>query len=424
MNIVLVSEGSCYPPNSGSRLRIYHLMTRLARRHRITYLCRASGGPDEAWQARQHFAGLGIETVVVEDPVARQSGPLFYARLAANWFSPLPFSVTLHNSPGVHEAIRAHAANHRVDLWQIEWHPYLDAVPPGNGVRLLSTHDVVSLIWQRHYETAGNPLKRWVLKRQWRKFERFERRVYHAADRVLAVSEQDARTLRERFGVEHADVVDNGVDNAYYAGLTRPEHSEEILYLGALDSHPNRDALALLLDEVFPAVLRRRPSARLLLVGRNPPDWVRTKAQALPNTEVHANVADVRPYLARSAVLAVPLRIGGGSRVKILEAFAAGLPVVSTRVGAEGLDVQAGRELLLEDGVEEMARALVEVLQHPAAARDRADRARRLVGACYDWEALARKLELVWERCLQAHSPNSDRTRPWTNPAPTAPAAP
>jgi glycosyltransferase involved in cell wall biosynthesis len=283
-------------------------------------------------------------------------------------------------------------------------------------VKIITAHDVVSLIWQRHYETARNPLKRWFLKRQWRKFENFERRAHHQADRVIAVSAEDVRTLRERFGVTHSDVVENGVENSYFADLQRPEASEEILYLGALDSHPNRDAVSVLLDDIFPAVRRLRPSAKLLLVGRNPPEWARHKALALGNVEVHANVADVRPFLARSAVLAVPLRIGGGSRIKILEAFAAGLPVVSTRIGAEGLEVQAGRDLLSADGVEEQARALVEVLQRPDEARQRAESGRRLVRACYDWDVLARKQEQVWERCLQARSTSNGRPLPPLQP--------
>jgi glycosyltransferase involved in cell wall biosynthesis len=419
MNVVVVTEYPCYPPNSGSRLRIYHLLVRAARRHRITCICRASGGLDEAHAARDHLAGFGIETVVVDDPVAKQSGPLFYARLAANLLSPLPFSVTLHNSAAVHEAIRRHAAEHPVDVWQFEWLPYVDAVPAGTGVKIVSTHDVVSLIWQRHYETARNPLKRWFLKRQWKKFERFEKRVYHSADRVITVSAEDAETLRQRFDVGHADVVENGVENSRFADMTRPANGEEILYLGALDSHPNRDALAVLLGEIFPAVQRLRPSARLLLVGRNPPAWVREKARGLPGMELHADVADVRPFLARSAAMAVPLRIGGGSRVKILEAFAAGLPVVSTRVGAEGLDVQAGRELLIADTVEEQARALTEVLARPEEARDRAERARQLARERYDWDSLARKQEEVWERCLQAHS--TSRPRPRTPVEPSLP---
>jgi glycosyltransferase involved in cell wall biosynthesis len=131
-------------------------------------------------------------------------------------------------------------------------------------------------------------------------------------------------------------------------------------------------------------------------VGRNPPDWLRRQVAGLPGAELHASVADVRPYLARSSVLAVPLRIGGGSRLKILEALASGLPVVSTRVGAEGLCLEPERHLTVVEGVEEMAGALVRCLSQPQEMQAQAERGRRVVIERYDWDRLADRLEQVW----------------------------
>ena len=154
---------------------------------------------------------------------------------------------------------------------------------------------------------------------------------------------------------------------------------------------------SLLLDDIFPAVRAQVPSARLSIVGRHPPDWLRRRVAATDFAELHADVADVRPYLRRSGVMAVPLRIGGGSRLKILEALASGLPVVSTRVGAEGLQLEDGRDLTVVERPEDMAAALVDCIRAPDEARRMAEHGRRVVRERYDWDVLADRLEAVWE---------------------------
>jgi glycosyltransferase involved in cell wall biosynthesis len=145
----------------------------------------------------------------------------------------------------------------------------------------------------------------------------------------------------------------------------------------------------------------REPGARLDVVGRSPPEGLRRRLAATPGVELHADVADVRPFLARAEVMAVPLRIGGGSRLKILEALACGLPVVSTRIGAEGLRLNDGEELTLAEP-EGMADALAACLRDPGPARARAERGRRVVLQRYDWNALADKLEQTWLKCVGA----------------------
>src|SRR5262249_8608746 len=174
--------------------------------------------------------------------------------------------------------------------------------------------------------------------------------------------------------------------------------SRTILYLGSLDWRPNLDALTLLLDDIFPRVRARVPEARLAVVGRSPPEWLRQRVRSLPGVELHADVPDVRPYLAQSAVMAVPLRIGGGSRLKILEALAAGLPVVSTRIGAEGLALRPGQDYTLADTTQEMSSALVDCLVRPEEARRQAEEGRQTVSGRYDWASLADRLERVGEK--------------------------
>jgi glycosyltransferase involved in cell wall biosynthesis len=401
LHVVVVDEELPYPMNSGKRLRTLNLLLRLAQRHRIAYLCHRNADPDEARQAETFLAGHGIETVVVNRAVPRKSGPLFYARLAANLFSSLPYSVATHTSAPLCRAVAAYAAQHDVDLWQCEWTPYLTALREVKTARrLVMAHNVESQIWRRYHDTETNLLKRWYIGHQWRKFERFECGAFGSADCTVAVSAADGATIRTGFGGRWVEVVDNGVDTAFFQPSGEERHAGQILFLGALDWRPNLDAVRTLLEVVFPAVRAQEASARLVLVGRNPPTWLHALVAGVEGVELHVNVADVRPYLTRSAVLAVPLRIGGGSRLKILEALACGLPVVSTRIGAEGLCLEPGQHLTVTHGTDGFAEALLDCLRSPESAQRQAERGRHRVLECYDWDTLAERLERVWLRCV------------------------
>ena len=404
LRVAVVDEEIPYPPVTGKRLRTFKLLVRLARRHRITFLCHRNADPAEAETAVMVFREHGIEPVAVERTVPPKAGLAFYGRLGANLLSSWPYTVASHHSRVLRKAVQAHAASEAVDLWHCEWTPYAEAVRglTGKTPCLVMAHNVESLIWQRYHETETNPLKRWYIAKQWRNFERFERRAFGQANRVVAVSAEDAALMEERFGARNVAVVDNGVDTAYFQPHSGQRDPNCILYLGSLDWRPNLDAVHQLLDHVLPEVRAQEPRARLCLVGRNPPAALRARLVECARVEVHANVADVRPFLARSAVLAVPLRIGGGSRLKILEALAAGLPVVSTRVGAEGLCLEPGRHLRVVDSVPEMAGALLEVMAAPDEAQAMAERGRQRVVERYDWDLMAEKLEQVWLECARS----------------------
>lgn len=404
MNVVIVGAALPYPANSGGRIRTSSLMVRLARRHRLTYVGARNPDRAEAALAREYLNDHGIETIEIEHAVAPKVGMRFYARLAANLASPLPYSVASHHDRAVTSAVRRLAVQRRVDLWQAEWAAGVEAFRGLAGARkLVMVPNVETLIWERYAQTEPHPLKRLYIHEQCRKFERFERRAFAAADRVVTVSRDDDALVRERFGMPRVDVVRNGIDRAYFEAVRPDRDPRRILFLGSLEWRPNLDALGLMLDRIFPLVRAGEPLAQLDIVGRNPPAALAKRVAASENVALHANVGDVRPFLARSGVMAVPLRIGGGSRLKILEALAAGLPVVSTAIGAEGLELRAGEEFLSADEAPEcFASELLRCLRDPATVQAMAARGCAMVLARYDWDALADELERSRERCLVA----------------------
>ncbi|MCI0701950.1 MAG: glycosyltransferase family 4 protein [Planctomycetia bacterium] len=403
LNVAVLDEELPFPLTSGKRIRTFNLLARLADRHRVTVLCHKNPDRAEAINADEAFREIGIETVVVDRAVPPKSGPGFYARLAGNLLSPLPYSVATHSSPALAEAVRNFAAENPVDVWHCEWTPYAQVLRDGLGSRLaearwtVMAHNVESLIWQRYTEAADNPMKRWYIRQQWKKFARFERWAYTSASASIAVSREDAELMRTDFGVTNVQVVENGVDVSYF----RPQRDVErtatqMLFLGSLDWRPNQDAATLLLNELLPQVRSAIPHATAIFAGRRPPEWLRSMVKATPGAELHADLPDVRPVLARCGFLVVPLRIGGGSRLKILEALATSTPVVSTRVGAEGLELVAGRDLVVSETPKELVGAMIAAIRRPDELQDTAESGRRHVLARYSWDLLAERLDGVW----------------------------
>jgi glycosyltransferase involved in cell wall biosynthesis len=398
LKVVIVNEGLAYPPKGGNWLRTLNLMLPLAGRHDITYVCRGVRDRRAADVARAFYEARGIRAIITGDHPSDNKGASFYGRLAANLLSPFPFSIATHRSPAVRREIQRLLRSEKVDVWQFEALSYADALMGTNARTIVMAHNAESLIWERLYATERQPLKRLYIRHQYRKYERYEGRVLRAASRVVAVSHEDAAVLANRFGVDDAAVVDNGVDVAHFTegADRRSPDPKQILFLGSLDWRPNLDSVDILLTRVMPQVLAAEPGAHLSIVGRNPsPELVR-RIKTEPRVQLHADVDDVRPYLARSGVMAVPLRIGGGSRLKILEAAAAGLPVVSTRIGCEGLKFQANRDLRVVENEDEMAAALVDCIRDPGQAAAMAKSGRGVIDAHYDWSRLADRLEKIW----------------------------
>ncbi len=346
LHIAVLDEELPYPLTSGKRIRSFNLLTRLAKTHRITYIAHRNADAEELRDAARALRECDIFPIVAEHRVPPKSGLLFPMRLGRNLFSPLPYSVATHSSRAMHELVDRIDREDRPDLWHCEWTPYAHYMFRRPGPWVVMAHNVESLIWQRYTQTASNPLSHWFLDKQWKRFQQFEAWAYPAATRAIAVSREDAERIERQFAAKDVAIVDNGVDTEFFTpdeAITRDPW--QMLFLGSLDWRPNLDAVRLLLDAILPRVQAAEPKATLAIVGRKPPESLRREVAGRPGVALFPDVPDVRPFLHQAGMLVVPLRIGGGSRLKILEALATATPVVTTTIGVEGLRLTPGEHV-------------------------------------------------------------------------------
>lgn len=395
MKIGIVDEGLPYPLVSGKPIRSFNLISRLAKSHDITYYAPINAPAADVAAAVKKLVDVGVKPVLVDHEIPQDRGIRFGVRLARNLFSSVPYSVQRHMSPAMISVIKRDLAKY--DLWHCEWTPYAELFRHLDVARLVvDAHNIESRIWQRNFELESLRHRKWYIKKQWKKFQTFERWAFSRATQTIVVSQIDAATANREFDAHHVSVVENGVDTDYFqpGRLRRSPH--QLLILGSLFWRPNLDGIRLFLDSVFPRVLQLEPSTRLRIVGRTAPRWLIEYAEKHSQIEVHANVPDVRSYLSEAGMLIVPLRVGGGSRLKILEAAAAGVPIVSTRVGAEGLNLVDGEHFVMAEAIEDLGGLIVRCIRDYPQSERLAIAARRLVVDQYDWELLANKLDKVW----------------------------
>jgi glycosyltransferase involved in cell wall biosynthesis len=399
VRVLAIDEALPYPPDSGKRIRTWELLRRLAPEFEITLVHPARG--DDVPGADAAVRAAGIRTIPVPLARIRKSGPRFAWDLFRNLFHSRPYMAMAHASAAVRRAVAAEAAARPPDLVHVEWTPLVVNVPEGLGPVSIAAHNVESDIWERTTAAQRSAARRWYAGVQAKKVSRFERAALAGADAVLAVSDGDAARIREFAAPPRVVVVRNGVDaRAFAPDPSVRREAEEVLFVGSLDWRPNQDAVGWFLAEVWPRIRAKRPAASFVVVGRTPPPWFTAAVTAAPGARVAASVPDVRPFVARAAVSVVPLRIGGGSRLKICEALAMETPVVSTTVGAEGLEIGDGAAIA--DGAEAFAAAVLSTLADPAESLARSRRGRTRVLSAHDWDAIAPAMAAAWRETAAA----------------------
>ncbi|MFP5225095.1 MAG: glycosyltransferase family 4 protein [Actinomycetota bacterium] len=381
-------------PGSGGRTRFVNLLDRVSRDHEVRVVCFRER---DQLEDPLPYPGIALDP----PPLRKRPGGLAGKfRFYGERLDPLPAFAAQLFMPEMAAAIRDETARFRPDLVQIEtteMGQYLRAIPFG-PVRALDLQDVAHGWFERVAQRAGTPKARGTLRYELMRTRRYDRNICRTAELVFVPSELEADRIRELAGIEPV-IVANGVDTAYFSTDAAfepvPFDPDRILFVGPMTYIANLDAVRWFGSEVLPLVRSRRPAARLVTVGT-------PTEEALPTgVEAVGRVDDLRPWYAASPVSVVPVRIGSGTRYKILEAFSMGRAVVSTEVGAEGLGATHEEHLLLADDPEGFAEAVVLALED-ADLRARLGKAGRvLVVANYDWEPLVQTMTEAWEDLIE-----------------------
>jgi glycosyltransferase involved in cell wall biosynthesis len=396
MRILWVKVGGLWPLTSGGRLRSFHIVSELSRRHRVTVLTTHAPGEDPESLAAQLPRCERVASFPYAAPKWRSAR--FALALSRSWLSPLPVDLWKHRVAALREEACRIVARKAADLCVADFVFAVPNVPLGGGVPVVFfAHNVEHLIWKRLSRTGASLWQRPLLEIEWRKLRRYEARACRDADLTIAVSPADRDLLVANAGGARGYAIPTGVDASYFAPNGAAEASDHLVFTGSMDWHPNDDAMRYFMNAILPAIRREIPSASLAVVGRNPGSRLAQAAEAA-GVEVTGTVADVRDHVARACVYVVPLRIGGGTRLKIYEALAMGKAVVSTSVGAEGLPLVDGEHFVRADDPGAFARAVVSLLRSPERRRALGQAGRRLVEERYSWSQVAREFA---DRCAQ-----------------------
>jgi len=404
LRVLFFSSRFLFPQDTGGKIRTAKLLEGLKERWAVSLLSGFDPATDGSFRAAAE--ALGDRFLPVERrPPARASGWRRPLRRLGRAASLTPLSVQYETLPAFRQALARELQAGAYDLFVCDFlQPTANVPRPCPCASLLFAHNVESRITRRQARLAEGLAQKALWLWQHGLTSRYEGTVARRFDRVVAVSASDREELEGRFGLRNVREIPTGVDaEAFHPSGLEPE-TDHVVFCGSMDWLPNQDAVRWFVAEVLPRVVGARPGARLTVVGRNPPPELVAATAGEPSVRFTGRVEDVRPWLERASCVVVPLRIGGGTRIKIYEALAMERPVVSTSVGAEGLPIEDGQHYLLADGAEAFAGKVVECLARPEEARAVARAARLYVARRFGWDRVADAFAAIGREAVEARA--------------------
>lgn len=405
MKILFLSQRFLFPMDTGGKIRTGNILRELSKRTDITIISNVEAAKDTPYL--DEVKSLCSKFIAVPWQEKERYTVSFYLRLALQSLSPYPVAVLNDYSRDLAAAVRKELDDSDYDLAICDFLQSTLNFRDVTGIpTLLFQHNVEAQITQRHLEKAGNPLSKLFWGLQHRRMLRHEGRMCREFGGTIAVSEEDAGLMRDWYGAERVHDIPTGVDTEFFAPQPEPPDSKQIVFTGSMDWLPNDDAMAWFIAEIFPQVKSEEPEASLVIVGRKPTPRIQRLVDAHEDVTLTGWVDDVRPFIADSAVYIVPIRIGGGTRMKIYEALAMGKALVSTTVGAEGLPLEHGEHMLRVDSAGDFSDAILS-LMHDNALRERLGKsARRYVDENYRWAKVAERFDEICQEVAGINNEN------------------
>jgi sugar transferase (PEP-CTERM/EpsH1 system associated) len=398
VKVLWAKSGGLVPLDTGGKIRSFNLLKELGRRHEVTlFTFYGSHENDKHGELRQFFSR------VMNMPISlpSQRGLAEAMQYAGNLLSLQPYSLAKYASPEAARALLLLLDEGQYDVLICDFLFSAPIVPWDFPIpKILFTHNVETQIWKRHYELARNPIWKGVAWREYRTMARAESRYLKKANHVLTVSESDKRLFSSFLPMDSMSVIPTGVDIEYFYPAEVASQGNRLVFTGSMDWMPNEDAILYFVEEIFPQIRLEVRDASLWVVGRKPSP--RLEALANPESGIHVTgtVDDIRPYVREASVYVVPLRVGGGTRIKIFEAMAMGKAIVSTPIGAEGLPVIKEKNILLEERPDGFARQVIRLLRDRVLRENLGRAARSLVELSFSWGSVALGFDDVFEKLV------------------------
>lgn len=392
MNVLFLCPYPPYPPTFGGSVRIHHLMKQCAKRHKVWSLSYTS--TVDGLEGREEFERFVEGAVEVPRPPERKRLTQMLSLASSRSFQQMA-----HHSDAMQRELDSMVYAHAIDVVVVEFSQMACFdIPPGPAV-IVDEHNVEWNLLQREWQaSAPVSLRRLYAGQEFRKFRREELAALARADLVTVTSPRDRELLLEDDAALDIHVVENGVDTDFFTPTDAEPDADTLVFTGTMHYHPNTQAARWFVEDILPAIATEVPGARFVGAGGQVPDEL--AALASEQVRFTGYVQDIREWFHRAAVFVVPLLVGGGTRFKVVEAMAAGKPVVSTRLGAEGIGATHGENILFADTPNDFAREVVDLLADPARADELARAGRAFVERNFAWEVIGERLETALQAAL------------------------
>lgn len=411
MKVLFLSQIVPYPPHGGVLQRGFNIVREIARRHDVHLLAFVHRDilktPEEVEHSRRVLQEF-CRSVEYFDLWPKRSRIDKFLAIGAGLALPEPFSVIAHRSPAFARRIREIVQERDIDVVHYDTIALARFMENAKGVpSVLTHHNIESQLMGRRAAVERWPASAY-LSMQTRKLIAYEASMSPRFDVNVMMSDPDAQALRGIApGVETA-VVPNGVDVDYFVPGDEPQEPA-MIYTGGMNMFANRDAVMHFVEHIWPSVKAARPDARFDIVGQDPPPELVERARGDPGLRIHGYLDDVRPLVRKAMVYVVPIRVGGGTRLKVLDALAQGKAIVSTSVGCEGIEVIHDDNILIEDDPQAFARLVASLLNDPQRRRTLGAGARKLAVSRYAWGPIGERLEQAYEHAIRRHAERSER---------------
>lgn len=406
MNVLWVSHFLLFPESGfGALQRSRNLLIELSKRHRVTLL---SYYRDVDLQATTDVDMARLDLERVCDHVELIYLPFSQSQKVKTGIQSVlfgrPHSVALYRTAHLMQRAKELVRTRSIDVLHVDTLGLMDDVVERLPVRLktLTHHNVESHMMGRRAEKESDPFKRWAYAHETNKLRRYEHRICPRYDLNVMVSELDEISLRRHTPRVQSVVIPNGVDCRYFSFVERTLESKSLIFAGGLDWYPNADAVRFMCLEIWPALRQRFPNLTLDIIGRNASHDLTRLTQTTPGVRLHGYVPDVRPYVRRANIFVCPIRDGGGTRLKILDAMAQGIPIVATTMACEGLGMKHGEQVLYADTAQEYVMMIDRLLSDQALCSHLSRTARRFVEEHYSFTKVGEKLSETYQQALWA----------------------